>query len=407
MRPFRLLRLLLAAMDISCKDSDTQRNLLSCALVFSALVFASCTNGNRSSSNDSTSYVEIDLNTEQSSRVSEIDVPISISLTHPDDLEFGDPMRYKSSEQDKFISIFPSSRNYDAFHSGKRYEIPMEVCLGETEDVEYLSLDAIIANTTESPLSISRLMLQVEESEIDNEPYLYISTMENYSNALIIYDEGWTDYGDLVFEYTLLKKGENFDGKYNRKKDFRRPKDYIVVDFLPDLIAMGYNWSSLSEHYHDEDQILSALPAEPGIDPGAAYYPFEWTYNNSEWEQNYEGFCRIYGKITFPSKNKSIEFQGKISLSTGGEFGAYLDYNDHFDYNLKVNGQDYEISKPYITTIAPNDVERIGLKIKCDKSSNHTFRLLAINDNGLVVSSKYVKLHYMFPRHCVEASPKY
>lgn len=331
-------------------------------------------------------------------------IPIKISLTHPDELQFGEPMRYSLSDANNTINIRPTSRNYDGFFSGKRYEFPIFSLYGDTEDVEYLNIDAIIQNHTSENISINSLNVEVEKSEIDPRPYLYLHSAKCLSNRFLIFDEGWSDYGNMIIEYSILRKGEKFDGKYRKTKVYKRPKDFIKMDLTSDLIEMGYNWENIkSKNYENgELEYVDGIFDSDGIDPNSYYYPFEWA---DDGEGCYEGFCRIYGRIKFSNHAHVAEFSGRISLSCRAEFGAALDYNDKFDIELKDVGESYTLKMPYITTIRPESVERIGLRIKCNKSTFHTFHITAPNDNGLTISTPTISLIYMLPRHSIESFP--
>ena len=330
-------------------------------------------------------------------------IPIHINLTHPDDLQCGFPMRYKCNKSQERINIFPSSTNYDSFNSHKRLKVPRHAFYENTEDVEYLSFDAIITNNRDEAILIDRLILDVEESRIDTTPYLYLCTVEAEANTLYISDEGWADYGGFSLDYTLLKKGENFNGKYKYRKKFSRPQDCISIDFTEDMIRMGYKWDLLKSRFYGGDNYIVVTSDGFSKDPSELFYPFEWSAVKYGDITYYLGFCRLMGRITFNDNSHSpVEFSAELSLSTEGGFGAALDYNDHFDFELNSDKRDYEIAKPYNITLRPQSTEKIAIKIKCDKSSFHKFRIRASADGGNIVKSLPVSLHYMMPRHAVQ-----
>lgn len=323
---------------------------------------------------------------------------IDISLIHPDELFCGYPMRYKMENQADTISIVPTSENFDGFTGGRRYKIPLMVSDAIFESVEYLAMDAYVTNKSEKPLVIDKLRLNVEESHIDEKPYLYLATLEDYSNSMVISDEGWADYGEMVLEYRLLRKGEEFDGRYDFRKTIKRPEESAIIDFTPELVKMGYKWDYVHDNFAtdpDFPQIVAALGKNSGYDPGEVYAPFEWK-EEDEWA--YTGFCRLFGRISF-TDYPPVEFNGYLSLSTTGGFGAGFDYDDSFNLKLRTDGKDYHVEMPYVTTIPPNEAERVKIVVKCRKSSNHKFILEAVNADGRKIVSKPVKLHYMMPRH--------
>lgn len=371
-----------------------------CSLIIGLLIVTtlliSCNKTNNSSNEE-----EVETATVVVEDVLNQDVQIGIKLIHPESLEFGEPMRYSLNETSEGIIITPHSRNLDAFTGGKRFEIP-RVCgfvFGDGfECVEFLSFDAYIENNSDTPITLDELYIDVERSKLDDNPYLYMGTTEDVSNSMIIVNSGWADNGKMTLEYKLLKKGESFKGKYDFKKTYRLPDDGLIVNFTDDLIRLGYNWDYIKKTYGSDDEYIFSLGKDGDSDnPNSLYFPFEW---EAEDEWSYVGFCRIYGRISFEKSDQIIEFQGKISLSTTGGFGAAFDYDDSFNAQLKTEGNNYKVRLPYVTTIQSNDAERVKFIVRCDKSSFHKLSLRMKDGDGNIYSSKDVSLHYMMPKYC-------
>lgn len=358
-----------------------------------------CSKADNKNSSDDKDTTVVDDTTELINKNANID----IKLIHPESLEYGEPMRYTQKETSEGIFITPHSRNLDGIYSGKRFHIP-RVCSFIADDgfecVEFLSFDTYIENNSDIPISLDELYLAVENSKTDEKPYLYLGTTEDVSNSMIIVNGSWVDYGNLTLEYKLLKKGETFKNKYDFKRIYPKFNDHIVINFTDDLVKLGYNWDYIKQNYcsseNNQEYVDAIWKETQRDDPNSIYYPFEWTSN--EWVC--EGFCRIYGRITFSKTDQIIEFKGELSLSTEGGFGAMFEYDDSFNVKLKPDGQKYTVSLPYITTIQPNDAERVKFVIRCDKSSNHKFSIRAKDSNGNIYSSKDIDLHYMMPKHC-------
>lgn len=366
-------------------------------------MLVSCTNSSQDNANKlPTDSIKIDKPIEEFDNK----IPIIIALTHPDELQFASPMRYMCQTSDDSIIVYPSSYNFNGFYSGKKYEVPQNAIFDASEDVEYLCFDAFITNISNEIISIEKLLLDVAESQIDTNPYLYICTIEDKANTLIISDESWTNYGGFALEYSLLKKGEKFNGVYTQKKIFSKPGEYMEIDFTDDLKNMGYSYGSLKNKYGcPEEEYIVITSIDYSGDPSKLFYPFEWEELQEGQFSYYLGFCRLQGKITFFNGFKPVEFSARLSLSCRGDFGAGLDYNDHFDFCINTDGNNYQIIKPYITTLSPQSTEKISLKIKCSKSSFHKFTLRAISDTDIEISSKPVSLHFMMPKHAVQSDP--
>lgn len=338
-------------------------------------------------------------------------VSLSISLENPENYyDYQYDISYKMSEYDDYLSIDPTSYYYDLYTSGNRFEIPNIAFIEDvTEWNIYPKIDCFIVNNTNSTLSINELTINVVSSEIDPLPYLYIASEEAYSNKLVIANESWDEWESAFLEYSILKKGENFNGVYSSKKVIPYFKDFYRIDFTQDLIAMGYDYAkvkSLDDEEYEDACVGIWINKGNYNTYKDIFLPFEIgiEYINNDGriivdDDRYSGFARIYGKLSIPEKSFSNEFYGRINLSTNGEFGAGMDEDDSFDVELKPIGKNYKIKFPYITTIEPEDSERIGLTILCQKSSLHSITIEAVNDNGLNIKSKEIKLHYLNPKH--------
>lgn len=341
-------------------------------------------------------------------------VSLSISLENPENYyDYQYDISFKMSEYDDYISIDPTSYYYDLYTSGNRFEIPNIAFLEDvTEWNIYPKIDCFIVNNTNSTLSINELTINVVSSEIDPLPYLYIASEYAYTNKLVIANESWNEWESAILEYSILKKGENFNGAYNSKKVIPYFKDFYRIDFIQDLIAIGYDYTkvkSIDDREGNEDEFVWLWINQQNYNAYRDIFsPFEIgiEYINKggrkivdDYENRYSGFARIYGKLSIPEKSFSNEFKGRINLSSTGEFGAGMDEDDSFDVELKPVGKNYKIKFPNITTIEPEDSERIGLTILCPKSSLHSMTIEAVNDNGLNIKSKEIKLHYLNPKH--------
>ena len=214
-----------------------------------------------------------------------------------------------------------------------------------------------------------------------------------------------------------MKKGEKFDGKYNKNRVIPYFEDDYELDLIDDLIEMGYNLEAISKTLGEEiDNIKNGfwiqIPEEKFEEWKRLFSPFEIGINETEEidengktiksfdeEAKYYGFARIYGQLSFSKYPLTVKFKGKIPLSTSGEYGAGNDIDDRFDVTLKPIGNDYLLCFPYVTTIAPGGNERINLRLKCEQSAIHHFKIKAVNSNDLDISSKNIHLHYIKPRH--------
>lgn len=368
-----------------------------------SIIFISCRRSD-SENNQETSFTDILSGEEDNSNIKSSTpthcIPIHINLAHPTELTENSDMQYQIKKGKNSIIIYPTSYNFDGFNSGERYMVRNHGYFDSTEDVECICLEAIITNDTDVPISVDKLIFEVEDSHIDPAPYLYICTVEDTPNTIIISDEGWTDYGGFTLEYSLMKKGEKFNGKYTHKRKLARPADFLEIDFTEDMKKMGYNWDYLNSNFKDQNNKYLFVSSDnyPG-NPEKLFYPFEWSVIDYEYTNIYIGFCRLYGKISFERGHKPVEFMANLQLSTEGGFGGYLSDSDHFDVELFTNKANYKVVKPYHTTLQPQSTEKVSINMGCPKSSYHKFIIRATNDTDIDIISLPISFHYMMPRH--------
>lgn len=334
-----------------------------------------------------------------------VDIPISVKIDSEKRNEQSDLTFRCVEENDNSIIIEPTSPYYDSYISDSRMEIPMIAFVEgmPTEWNEYPHLEYYIINNTQQAISINSLEIEVDNSQLDPFPYLRILTEEAHSNCLTLVNDSWTNWGNIILNYTILKKGEAFDGVYKKKKTIPYFEELKRINFISDLKEMGYDDQAVKqlsrgEYSEPNESYVFAYITEDDLDKCASiFYPFEIGKNIKF--SDYMGFARIYGELIFEDSEHKVLFNGKLSLSTPGGFGAGMEENDAFDVQLLENGQNYTKAYPYITTIESGGSERVGLTFMCPKSSNHTFRLKAINENGLIIQSKTIQLHFLNPKH--------
>lgn len=338
-----------------------------------------------------------------------VDIPIDIKVLreNSDDPEGKYVHFYISKEDDNEIFIDPSSQYYDQYISGKNFSISEEAYVNEgTEFCEFLTMEYYIVNNTTNSLNINGLDIVVEKSEIDRFPYLYLATEAAHSNTLALVNESWYNWKNATLKYKILKKGQTFDGNYDKEKRIEYFEDIKRIDFLPDLIEKGYDYDAVvnaqrdDEYGHDNNYIYLDINNDNFSDFENLFDPFEIGIDHFK---DYYGFVRIEGELSFPENDLKVPFSGKIQLSTSAGFGGALDINDEFDIQLQTEGQNYVKHFPYITTIEAGGSERVKLTFKSSKSSNHILTLKAINDNGLTIESKKIYFHFLQPKHSERA----
>lgn len=353
-----------------------------------------------------------------------IDIPISINLIHTDDEDMkqlvdAEYAVTKETDQDIYIDI--NSEYYKKYKSGKRFLVPHLGFFEKSENAEFLTLGLDVVNNTDHQLDINEMNLIVAESKPDTIPIIYICTTDAYSNCIYFVNESWFNWGGFTFSYSILEKGESFNGKYKNRRHIPFFNQYTIVNLLPDMIEMGYNFDELlrcirirnkdniknnetdwdGEPWEEDENSSLLLFYIKRDDPYFNFYqtkfsPFELKENDYE---EYTGIATLYGSIEFDHIKYTIDFVAEISLSTSAGFGALSYVNDSFDVKLNSSGTSYVIRYPYTTVIAPYGSEYVKLTVTADKSSTHRFYIDLKTNNDIRVRSKNVHFHHYFPKN--------
>ena len=353
-----------------------------------------------------------------------IDIPIAINLSHTEDLDLKQSVdaEYEvTHETDNDIYIDINSEYYKNYISGHRFMASKLAFFENSENVEYLTMELDIVNNTDERLSINELNVAVDESSPDTLPVIYICTTESYSNCIYFVNQSWFNWKGFTFSYSILGNDESFGGKYNKSRHISFFDNYIIVDLLPDMKEMGYNFNELVNCIRNRNirfnrENNTDWDTEPIFhDEHSHYLSFCINSNDDEFNffqekfkpfelkkdifDEYVGIANLYGSIKFDDSNFVIDFIADISLSTAGGFGALSYANDKFDVKLKSLGNDYKLLYPYTTVIEPYGTEMIRLTVNADKSSSHKFHIDVKNDNGLRIKSKNIHFHHYYPKN--------
>ena len=310
-------------------------------------------------------------------------------------------------DSDDLLEITSYSEYSRNFYSGKPVTILPTLFDGDFTDVFLPKLNVYIVNNSNKTLNVSSLELAVSRSEPDRRPFFNIVTYPQ-CNMMGIFNLGYSNEPFLELSYRILKKGESFDGRYDRKRVL--PAQGGKIDFLDDLVSMGYDYNAMKR-------------ANPGAeeDPESDYRRHVWIGRLSESQMErlfrpfavkksmvgsgrytepfFEVLAPIYGELKCPGSGKTFRFEGALSLGDSGEYGAEMEEDDSFDVRLEESGSDYRIRYPYYDSIEPGGSVKVGMTLYCPKSSYHHFTVSVKDENGRAIKSRNVSLQYFFPRN--------
>lgn len=398
------------------------------------LLFCSCKSGNTNRLLSKNTNIDILINTNISCRKAE--------ECCNDDIFFKIVKETTDS-----IYIDASSVYYDEYTSGRRFTIPMD---GLTY-CSFLNLQFDIINNSTKDLDIEELAVHVNRSHPDSLPFLFMHTTYGVSNVIIFQNESWFNWSGFNFRYSILKKGEKNNGKYQYERHINYFDHDTTINLLPELIEQGYNFRKVCETVYDsfseidynricrpdydyekytnidEDHLDYYEPScyeqiclnslDTKIDEFcldtkitdsllSLFYPFDVTLDtivsdDGSISGSYSAHAFLVGEIEFDKVKYLVKFSADVILGTTCGLGAVTYENDRFDIELRENDTNYTLRFPYSTVIHPNGNEMVALTIKAPKSSKHSLFVSLKNGNGLSIRSKDISIHYLQPRHYI------
>lgn len=390
------------------------RIVLEVCLTISFVIVASCVNSSKRNGLSNKGQLEASiLSSDRKMMKKTIDIPIFINLSHNENMKQLVDAEYEiTCETDNDIYIDINSRYYKQYTSRTRFKVDQLVFFDNSENVEYLTMCLDVVNNTSERLSIKELNIIVDESKPDSIPIIYICTEAAQSNSIRFVNESWFNWKGFTFSYSILKNGESFNGHYTQSRHIPYFDSDVIINLLPDMILMGYDFDGLMESiktrdlyandYNDDSDYRTCVMLniteedDDFCDFQGRFKPFGLKKGNFG---EYVGVATLYGSIKFDNIDFKVEFIAEISLSTPDGFGALSYANDEFNVKLKSLGNDYTLKYPYVTVIEPYGTEMIKLTMIADKSSLHKFHVDIKNDNGLKVKSKEVHFHHYFPKN--------
>jgi len=316
------------------------------------------------------------------------------------------------------IHFTPTSEYYDLYTSPYRMVLIPSRDFNWSDFIVNPTFDVYLSNNSNHDIAIDKLEFDVETSSLDTFPYIYLEQYYTFRNGIRLQNESWTNWGNMVLEYSLLHRNADFSGKYSHRILIPYFEDYAYVDFSTDLISEGLNTDNLEyylEDIWDDDEFLpkpifgNLAKSEHLIFRRLSPYqdisedilsnisfPFEYSY---DYEGNPFIFARLYARMSFTNHDFTKEFSAIIPITCVYPGGASNDLVDEFNIELKPEGKNYSITLPYISKIAGNDSERVQVTVKCVKSSIHKLKIKATTTDGGIIISKPINFHNLNGRH--------
>lgn len=298
--------------------------------------------------------------------------------------------------------IEATSKYISGFYKDNTILIPQ---LGYYEPPSFESLhfpifDLKLINNTKETIVLDKLIFEVESSEIDERPliYLYTAVYQEDKLCLSMINEGWKEWKScsLYFNFFPLnsvpnkRASENDHFAHSATIPFFENKHNL--DLTSYLESEGVDVAFLRDHFNEGEYVTT----ESNDIYLRALSRFS-DYRN--WFGEYE--AGIDGIIVITDHNNKLyrlSIRGRVVLLTIPGLGGGLETYDHYEVKLRTQGKNYIINHPVSISLTPNEPLRMFLTIAADKSSMHRFKVKLNNINNIDVYSNPVDLHILLPK---------
>lgn len=169
-------------------------------------------------------------NKNDSSVVSCSDESINTEVDIADRSQYADLWYFKDYSDDGVISFNPTSLYYNLYSDSTRMNLIPERDYNYSDYIENPKFDIHISNNSDQTKAIDEIKLDVIDSEIDDFPYIFLQQYYNIANGLMLQNESWTNWGNMILDYSILRRGEPFSGKYAHKMKIPYFEDYAYIN---------------------------------------------------------------------------------------------------------------------------------------------------------------------------------
>lgn len=281
--------------------------------------------------------------------------------------------------------------------------------LGEEDytNQHYPVLDVTIVNNSSQTILVNELLIEVERSQIDPNPFVII---RESGGKLTIEDWGWKSWKNATFRFSLLPEGVPFNGKYKFKKSISSTCEPISIPLYDYFVRSGIDFSKFctnslvfcrekgeipywigsdNKYSKSIDSLRSLLlPVKLKVD-----HMDTIDLKKGKIYVNYiDPYLVLYGELTFDNKS-TLKVGGTVRFLTSEGWGAgALDCSRVYDVKLKNEGKDYVVKYPVSRYIEAGGVDRFAIQVNADKTSYHTFRVRLNNDNQVDIKTDPINL---------------
>jgi hypothetical protein len=328
------------------------------------------------------------------------------------------------------IKIYPIFPYKQAIDEGKEMDglsywyIPFEY--------EFPALSVKVVNNTANSLLLSEIVVDVNASEVDLSPILFVNDVYYYG-SLSLENEGWGKVVDPKLSLCFFAPGQfpEFDeakAKTVELDDFTEAVYLNITDQVDedlkekllecsskiDKVCVGSLCTYASENLQCADQsngdLCKQLTTQPSkefikdlLDRANEYSDGE---KYSEKDIRYEKRCRDYpldvvGVLSFREEESTTEkkfrFRTVVHLGEPG-VGAPAPPTFYYDLFLEAGKSGYSLRLPISQEIKPGDSDHFVINIASNKSSSFDLKFTVFDTKKRPVKTSKVSINMIVPR---------
>jgi hypothetical protein len=273
---------------------------------------------------------------------------------------------------------------------------------------DFPTLDFKVLNDQKSPLFLTEVIFDIDESRPDRSPLLVIQkdVQQRHAGNLLIVNEGWCDLVDMTISFNLLPGAISVP-------DFRPPyRHSINVPLLTD---------------RSEVNVISAFDAEGvRIDDLIQLYQATWETDvfvvptadgsnekitEAEWQDREKRFLgrfrdhvgTLVGEISFGvaeanGQHQSVKFYAYVFLANQNRYGLSKPPSAAYGAVFDIDKVSYQKRVQISHELQPGQTDRFTVKIAVAQSSSHRFRAMIRDITGRELKSLPIEMNCFVPR---------
>lgn len=274
---------------------------------------------------------------------------------------------------------------------------------------DFPTLDFKVLNNQQSPIFLTEITFDIEESRIDSTPLLTIrkDTQQRHAGELHLINEGGCTLADLKVSFHVLPgtiaTPSPIVPPYPHSISLPVLEDHVELDVTGAFREEGVDVDGLillSNGEWDRDEFVA--PKADGSEERIPTSQLE-----TRWEACLGRFRAevgtLAGEISFSAGNdlsfaSVVKFSAPVYLTNRNRIGIPRPPTYKYDLRFESQGSNYQKRAQISHSLDPGETDRFTIRIAVAQSSFHRFRATLRDVSGLTWSSLPIEMNCFVPR---------